>query len=489
MYLIPNYKCKNFEQSDDDNYFDIDLDRMNQNHVKFLNFSNIIDHTMNIGKVDNSSNVCNDCHLEKDIEKTNTLKSKSKKPTALFTSPNTSSKLKASDLNHLNKLQTINHKSLKKLSSTSFSNFKHLTNYGKKIDKIDKIENEIDTQLYLLKHGQPYYLNDNVTRLEKTDKPIPTLNIIYDKPADRPVNKPEQFEEFSTELIEQSYNPSTLYRLKKLQNNTPPEFLKRRSSTNLVIPTLDTEKSYVAKNYLDYSLGRRQFQAKIELDQPKSSPLVNQAKSSSSNFSCSDIEFENSDLSFSESGKPSSAKPAPLQRVKSVNVIMNPRFLHAPPPQAKPNNLSKICVKKNMQSNSTSQLIAPLKPQMSTFIYSNNKVFEIEKRKKLLTELDGGEQAADNTAANSNRSRANQSPSMMNRNGNQVRKGSIGNGQPGFNTITNRNNGAAAKKLYQEAFSINGKGVLAPESNSNFLNKNVKSFILTKVYLFVCLFL
>lgn len=173
------------------------------------------------------------------------------------------------------------------------------------ISKINQIENKIDLQIDQLRFGQKYYHNNSEVW------PPERQNALHDVQSLEAIN---QFKTLYGEISTSNYNPSTLYRLKKMQT-----YHKRNINTNL-IATLNTNTD----SDKIFDKGQEKKCTCCKKLEPKSDFVRNQMTKSSSS-SCSEPELDVSNLSNADkmNGMRSyGAKQPPtkiVQRIKSVS--------------------------------------------------------------------------------------------------------------------------------------------------------------------------
>ena len=216
-----------------------------------------------------------------------------------------------SDLNSLK-----NSRSSNRVSSSTLRNKKG-SNSMSSLNKFDQINNRIDMELNQLRSNKKAYMTSSTNKEELDKREISQSN---------QTNKPTEIYPFKSDTIFgdnlSNYNPSTLYRMKKLQNS---DQLNRRQFHSNLIATLDTNCDS-ARVFDRVNRASKKCACCTRLDNQMRSDfaknLVN--KSSSDNCSCSEVDSESSDVSLNEVFR--KHNPIMVQRVKSVNILMNGIF-------------------------------------------------------------------------------------------------------------------------------------------------------------------
>jgi len=354
--------------------------------------------------------------------------------------------------------------------------------------RFSQIETRIDSQLAQLKTGQnKYYFEDSSIAI---NEPPTRHNSVHN------IQNLEKIQNFDSLFGERAsnYNPSTLYRLKKLQDYSRIDN-KKNLPTNL-IATLDTNTDYnrvfdVPKKCA--CCGGSKFEAKSDFVRNQ----IN-GKSSSSECGCSDAELDtNSDTSTGECNVSGNVGRIPAtrvaQRVKSVQLLQNKniQFLNSiksPMVAYKSSSSSQmpgfqpiLKINKFCTSGSNNQQnLASLK-QFSAAAATNRKLIENETRinqnRNLINrntiELDEsvGVGGNDNSFNSVHSGVSVQSPCVNNMKNSYILK-KLG-GTPLNPTFFARRQGLSTGK-YPEAISVSGKSFLGNEAPSySFSNKSI----------------
>lgn len=408
------------------------------------------------------------------------------KPETKTKSANSRLKKKSSNekTNKTKSLKGTKSKSLQKNTSASNSlvSINKIDHLQHTCNKLDHVKNRIDAQISNIRTGQQkYYINHEV----------PDINHNYAHNV-QSLSKVNHFDSLFGEKIYSNYNPSTVYRLKKLQSTAPELFNRRRNSTNL-IATLETDTDYDKPFKKPKNNGTNQTKcAHCNIEESNADSAKSQVnKSPKSNCSCSENEFDTSELSFNETRR--QTMPIIAQRVKSVSIIRN-KNIEFSQGNAKINEMKiqtyhhqPILKIHKYGSNSN---LAALKQYSSTAITMNKKInrsnsnhngecdSKITVAKNLVNknnielELIGTD--FDNSFSSS-RSRANPSP-CGNYNKNYHFKKVI----TGSHSNVSNNNSIKhhrdiyLQKKYPEAISVSGKSFLASDGNLSYDNKNVR---------------
>lgn len=173
------------------------------------------------------------------------------------------------------------------------------------LNKFDQINSRIDVQLNQLRSNQRTY---EASGEAKRDNYQSNHNQNYQRSAEIYPLKSDTI--FGDNLT--NYNPSTLYRLKKLQNS---DQLNRRQFHSNLIATLDTNCD--SARVFDRSAVTKKCACCNKDQEPRSDFVKNLVTKSSSDYcACSDVDSESSEVSSNQVNR---RRKQPIQRVKSVS--------------------------------------------------------------------------------------------------------------------------------------------------------------------------
>lgn len=396
-------------------------------------------------------------------------------------SANPRSKKKSTNIDKTNKQKSFKSTKSKSLQKNSASNslvsINKLDNTQSTCNKLDHVRSRINAQLSQIRTGQKYYINHEV----------PDINQNYAHNV-QSLSKVNHFDSLFGEKIYSNYNPSTVYRLKKLQAAIPELFNNRRRTSTNLIATLETDTDYDKPLKKSKNDGANQTKCAHCLTNEKSQSAN---KSPTNTCSCSEVEFDTSEISFNEHRK--QTIPVIAQRVKSVSIVRNKNIEFFQGANSKFNEMKiqthqtqPILKIHKYGSNSN---LAALKQYSSTSINkktnrsNSNHNGECESRitvaKNLVNknniELELVGTDLENSFSSS-RSRANPSPcGNYNKNYHfkKVISGSNSN-TPSNNNSIKHHRDIYLQKKYPEAISISGKSFLAGDGNLNYDNKHVR---------------